>query len=329
MHDDESTGPMPGVEVPAPRNLPGVGEVRTIPVFVNGVEQSKCSPGRELGPGSSSYSCMDKADRGMFLDRGGTQPGPSIAVARNDKGTDWLLLCRKVADNGTGMMKTHTFTDMAMIGHNPRTGRTCFFQNSIGSGIDGKHVPHPGDVEKSTTIWSSNVQAYCSGSCHAESAFVHSPWIDGAKRNDGKAIVPKMGELNDYLISDLSAPYSIIAGDKLGFKIPQQLVSEEAAQCTTCHRLAGNTLKDFAEWTTGSGEEYQSKLTDFGKKFDHNVVMPPRKEGLTEANFRTSPFGLALAFMKNCANNPNDAACVWADVPRGEFNNPRPNPQDR
>ena len=104
------------------------------------------------------------------------------------------------------MTKTKTFNDMAMIGHNPKTGRTCFFQNSIGSGKDGSKVPHPADVEKSTTVWSSYVQNYCSGTCHAESAFVHSPWIDGAKRANGKPIVPKMGEHPDFLISDLSAP---------------------------------------------------------------------------------------------------------------------------
>jgi hypothetical protein len=308
---DTSTGPIPGVE----------GAM--IPVTVDGVPQDKCSPGQELGPESSDYGCMAKADHGMFLATGRTQPGPMVVTAKNDKGSHWLLLCRKVADDGKGMTKTKTFTDMAMIGHNPKTGRTCFFQNSIGSGKDGSKVPHPGDVEKSTTVWSSYVQSYCSGTCHGESAFTHSPWIDGAKRANGKPIVPKVGEHPDFLISDLSAPYNIVAADKLGFSLPKQLVSDEVGACNNCHRLAGGTLQNFAKWSTGTGEDYFSNITDFGKKFENSHWMPPRRDGLTEANWASSKYGQALQFMQKCNDNSADPACIWADVPRGAFNNPK------
>ena len=310
---ETSTGAMPGVE----------GAM--IPVTVDGVAQDKCSPGQELGPDSSSYGCMDKADHGMFLATGKTQPGPMVVTAKNDKGSHWLLLCRKVADDGKGMTKTKTFTDMAMIGHNPKTGRTCFFQNSIGSGKDGSKVPHPADVEKSTTVWSSYVQTYCSGTCHGESAFTHSPWIDGAKRANGKPIVPKVGEHPDFLISDLAAPYNIVAADKLGFQIPKQLVNDEVGACNNCHRLAGGTLQNFAKWSTGTGDDYFSNITDTGKKFENSHWMAPRAsaDGLNDANWEASKYGQALKFMEKCASNSADPSCLWADVPRGKFNNPK------
>jgi hypothetical protein len=314
MDGDTVTGPIEGVEG------------ATIPTMVDGVQQTKCSPGRELGPDSESYGCMDKADHGMFLATGETQPGAMVVTAKNEKGSHWLLLCRKVADDGQGMMKTTIFNDMAMIGTNPKTGRTCFFQNSIGQGRDGKHVTHPADVEKSTAVWSSRVQAYCTGSCHAESAFTHSPWIDGAKRANGKPIIPKIGEHPDFLVSDLSAPYNIVAGDKLNFKLPKQLVSDEVGACNNCHRLAGNTLKDFANWSTGTGDDYFSNITDFGKKFENSHWMPPRKDGLTDANWATSKYGKALEFMKKCSDNESDPACIWADIPRGAYNNPAVTP---
>jgi len=294
-----------------------------IPVTVNGVAQDKCSPGRELGPDSESYGCMDKADHGMYLAHGETQPGPMVVTARNDRGTHWVLLCRKVADDGKGMTRSTTFNDIAMIGHNPKTGRTCFFQNSIGSGKDGVHVAHPGDVEKSTSIWSSSVQSYCSGSCHAESAFVHSPWIDGAKRSSGKTIVPKIGEQPEFPISRLDAPYNIVAADQLGFSIPKQLVSDEVGACNNCHRLAGNTMSDFARWSTGTGDDYYSNITDYGKKFAESHWMPPRLDGVTEATWAASKFQKALDFMKKCDENRSDPSCIWADVPRGAFDNPR------
>ena len=311
MDGETVTGPIEGVEG------------ATIPTMVDGVQQTACSPGRELGLDSESYGCMDKADHGMFLATGETQPGAMVVTAKNDKGSHWLLLCRKVADDGKGMMKTQVFNDMAMIGHNPKTGRTCFFQNSIGNGRDGSHVTHPADVEKSTAIWSTSVQSYCSGSCHAESAFTHSPWIDGAKRANGKTIIPKVGENPDFLISDLSAPYNIVAADQLGFSIPKQLVNDEVGACNNCHRLAGSTLSQFANWSTGTGDDYFSNITDFGKKFENSHWMPPRRDGLTDANWATSKYGKALEFMKKCSDDESDPACLWADVPRGNFNNPR------
>ena len=311
MSGDTPTGPIAGVE----------GAM--IPTTVDGVAQTKCSPGMELGPDSEKYGCMEKADHGMFLDTGGTQPGPMVVTAKNDKGSHWLLLCRKIADDGNGMTKSKRFNDMAMIGHNPKTGRTCFFQNSIGSGKDGSKVPHPADVEKSTSVWSSYVQSYCSGTCHGESAFTHSPWIDGAKRANGKPIIPKIGEHPDFLISDLAAPYNIVAADKLGFALPKQLVNDEVGACNNCHRLAGGTLKSFANWSTGTGDDYFSKITDFGKKFENSHWMPPRRDGLTEANWADSKYGKALEFMKKCANNESDPTCIWADIPRGAYNNPK------
>ena len=138
------------------------------------------------------------------------------------------------------------------------------------------------------------MQNYCSGTCHAESAFVHSPWIDGAKRANGKPIVPKAGEHPDFLISDLSAPYNIVAADKLGFAIPKQLVSDEVGACNNCHRLAGGTLKNFAHWSTGTGDDYFSNITESGKKFEASHWMPPRKDGITEATWDASKYGQAL-----------------------------------
>jgi hypothetical protein len=311
MDGDTPTGAIEGVE----------GAM--IPLTVDGKKVVTCSPGKELGPDSSSYDCMDKADHGMFLATGGVQPGPMVATAKNDRGTHWVLLCRKIADDGKGMTRSTRFNDMAMIGHNPRTGRTCFFQNSIGSGKDGSHVPHPADVEKSTSVWSSSVQSYCSGTCHAESAFVHSPWIDGAKRQIGKTIVPKLGEHPDFQISDLSAPYNIVAADHLGFALPKQLVSDEVGACNNCHRLAGNTLDKFARWSTASGEEYFGRMTDLGKTFTESHWMPARLDGLTAETFAASEYGTALTFMQRCVTAPQDPACRWADIPRGAFDNPK------
>lgn len=296
-----------------------------IPARIDGKEVDACSPGRELGPESESYECLDKADHGMYLASGGTQPGPMVVTGKNARGSHFILLCRKVADDGRGMFGTKKFNDVAMIGHNPKTGRTCFFQNSIGRGTDGEHVPHPGDVTKSTSLWSSYVQSYCSESCHSNGPFVHSPWIDGAKRSNGKPIVPMLGALPDFPISNPDSPYNIVGADKLGFSIPKVLVSDEASACTNCHTLAqGNTAGKFSEWSTGTGSSYFDKITDFGKKFEQSHWMPLNLEGVTEPGWADSKYGKALAFLKKCELNAADPACEWVDPPRGAFMNPKP-----
>lgn len=289
-----------------------------IPAMVNDVEVEKCSPGSELGLNDESYSCLDKADRGMFLASLGTQPGPMVVTAKNSKGSHWVLLCRKVSDDGNGMMKTKVFNDIAMIGTNPATGRTCFFQNAIGAGVDGAHVTHPGDVDKSTAVWSPSVQEYCSRSCHGADAFVHSPWLDGAKRAGGHdPIVPKMGVHPDFLVSDNEHPYSIINGEAQGFHIPPQLVSEEVEVCTTCHRLAGSSmLGDFSQWSTGQGSEYASLITDEYQKFEKSHTMPIRLTGLTKDNFADSEWGKAVKVANECSNRETDnEKCKFAKIP--------------
>ena len=308
---DQPGGPIEGVE----------GTV--IPLTVNDEPQTECSQGRTS---SRSYDCVDKCDRAMWLTasshtglgrKGSCQPGVTVTTARNEKGTDWVLLCRKVDNsNGESMMRTKVFNDIAIIGSNPRTGKTCFFQNKENIGNDGSRVTHPGDVARSSAIWPSTPSSYCTKNCHAADAFVHSPWIDQAKRSDGKTIVPKMGEQRDWPISHLDAPYRLINGPAQGFEVPKQLVSEDVAPCTTCHRVAGKAFAEFAEWSTGEGEPYYSKITDAYKAFEKSHWMPLRLDGLTPENFATSKWGVAVKHIRKCMDNESAEGCEFADVPQ-------------
>jgi hypothetical protein len=155
-----------------------VGELGEIPFF------QKQAEGKY-----STYSCLDstpipmtvtKADGSVDAPQTGTvnqcdnpqyiyslcEAGPRVATKVNDQGTRWVLLCRK----SIGGYTSDKFNDIAMIGSNPFTGKTCFFQNALYSKTDGGHVPHPGDKEKSVNLWSgvhggrgSGIQC---GNCH-------------------------------------------------------------------------------------------------------------------------------------------------------------------
>jgi hypothetical protein len=300
--------------------IPGV-EGAVIPLTVNDQPKETCDPGQGRG---QSYDCVSKCDKAMWLtasehtglgQKAACQPGVTVTHAKNSQGTNWILLCRKVQDTGVGMMKTKKFNDIAIIGNNPQTGNTCYFQNKENIGNDGARVTHPADVTRSSAIWPSEPSSYCTKNCHAADAFIHSPWIDGAKRRDGKTIVPKFGEQPDYPISDITKPYRLINGPAQGFGTSPQQVGENVAACTTCHRIAGAAFAEFSEWSTGTGDNYYSKITDPYKAFEKSHYMPLRLDGLTAANFDSSPYGKAVKALRTCSDDPNAAGCEFATVP--------------
>jgi len=69
----------------------------------------------------------------------GQRNGPRVISLPNDQGTHWVLLCRKA------LPEEGQYNDMAMLGHNPYTGKTCFFQNALYARKDGLHISHPAD----------------------------------------------------------------------------------------------------------------------------------------------------------------------------------------
>ncbi|MEZ4458185.1 MAG: hypothetical protein R3E66_00370 [bacterium] len=180
--------------------------------------------------------------------------GPRVMHARNDQGTHWVLLCRKTQE------RVGRYNDVAMIGHNPFTGNTCFFQNQLPFGendkpsSDGMKIPHPADnvaSEASPQMWSQfwggieggigpegGIQ--CQG-CHSTDPFIHTPWIDGAVDENGNPVVPKMGKNPDF-VEGYGGPYKLIDAADQGWSEPKHLVSEEASACTSCHRISATTV---------------------------------------------------------------------------------------
>ncbi|WP_394828192.1 hypothetical protein [Pendulispora albinea] len=310
--------------------LPEV-EGALIPLTAFDVPKTKCdrNKGHYDYDTSANYDCVTKCDKPQNL-FSACEPGPTVSTAKNDKGTHWVLLCRaadvaaNVGNTTDGaMLKTKTFRDMAMIGHNPKTGKTCFFQNKLGLTKDGAHVSHPADLEKSKNVWDTP-KGYCMGSCHSADAYIHSPWIDGALRKNGNTIVPKMGEHPDFPISWLDAPYSVVNMDAQGsgWSIGQQLVSEEASACTTCHRVAGTTMMSkFSAWGTATSvdtDPFFAKVTDsYKNSFKKSHWMPTNVDMWDAASWQTSKWKKATDHIVACGNAPRSAGCIFDDVPRG------------
>ena len=319
-----SSGPIDGIES------------AMIPQTVSDENGRDVTPDKCDARALNRYNCFSKCDKPEWLFQS-CEPGPTVTTAKNDKGTHWTLLCRSTQqkegdETVDALKKTKHFNDIAMIGHNPKTGKTCYFQNKIFDGTDGEHIPHPADVEKSRHVW-DQPKGYCAG-CHSAEPFIHTPWIDGALRRDGTPIVPKMGVHADFEISWNASPYSIVnrkaqAKARVGgnaWEIPKQIVSEEAEACTSCHRIGGGQgMRRFPMWAvgeegldtfaSGTSGPLQPKVTDWFKKFENSHWMPPRVAGLTEDTWSQSKYAKAVAHIKACAENAGAPGCVFEDVP--------------
>jgi hypothetical protein len=241
------------------------------------------------------------------------EPGPRVASRTNDEGTRWVLLCRK----SIGGYSSPKYNDIAMIGHNPYSGKTCYFQNALYSKTDGEHVPHPADKQKSANLWSGVHGGIGSGiecaRCHDADAFIHSPWIDGARDANGKPVVPKMGIEEDLPLGANDAPYSIVNTAGQGWSMPKQLTSPDANACLKCHRIGDGRWLEWASRLDGTDSSFRNITTDEYLTFDKLHWMPPDVTGLTAETWGSSEYGRALDFIKSCRNNP--ASCRFEPIP--------------
>ena len=244
------------------------------------------------------------------------EAGPRVATRTNELGTRWSLLCRK----SIGGFASDQYNDIAMIGHNPYTGKTCFFQNALHVKTDGGHVPHPADPVKSTNLWSGVHGGLGSGiecaRCHDADAFIHTPWIDGAKDPQGRPIVPRVGVDPDYPIGVNDSPYALINAAGQNWTMKQQLVSPEANACLRCHRMAGGQFT--STWLSrleGTDTAWTNITTPAYNQAAHKFWMPPGVSFPTDATFQSSEYQTALDFIQACGANPTGPGCVWSPIP--------------
>jgi hypothetical protein len=250
------------------------------------------------------------------------EAGPRVASRTNDQGTRWVLLCRKsVAESGNGgSYSSSKFNDIAMIGTNPFTGKTCFFQNALYQKTDGAKVPHPGDKVKSSNLWAgvhggigSGIQC---GECHDTDAFIHTPWIDGAKDQNGRPVIPKMGIDPDFAIGANDTPYAIVNRKGQGWTMPKHIVSDAANACTKCHRIGdGRWAKSWMTRLEGTDTAWTGITTNHGNKAENKYWMPTDHVFASDTEWNASPAKAAIDFIQGCASNPSGAGCDWKPVP--------------
>ncbi len=317
-----------------------------IPTTIDGVPTSEHRPPKCDNPQTIYSHC--EADARTSTPENPVN-GPRVASARNAQGTHWVLLCRKT------LREEGRFEDMAMIGHNPFTGQTCFIQNQLPFGEtpkpanDGKNIPHPADnvsSEASPQMWSDmwggieggigpSGGIQCQG-CHSTDPFIHTPWIDGAVDEFGDPVVPKIGRNPDF-VEGYAGPYRLLDAADQGWKAPKVLVSEEASSCTSCHRIGldqwtapssitarnnedgGCVFCGQAPWLNrleGLETGWDNLLTEGNKAFKNVFWMPPNAADVLNAElWGDSDYKKAIDFIKMCGAEPTNPACIWEALP--------------
>ena len=228
------------------------------------------------------------------------------------------------------------YDDVAMLGHNPYTGRPVTFQNALYAKTDGVHVPHPGDdivSERSSytsaSLWQGIHGGLGSGiecaRCHDADPFIHTPWIDGAKDEKGDPIIPMLGVDDGFSVGFNEAPYVIVGTESLGWRMPKHITSPEAAACTKCHRMGdGRWARSWLRRLDHDDSFWDRLLTAEGMAFENYYWMPTNVENLDENTWADSEYGKALDFIQACAQqgpvnreNLDQAAlnCQWEDLP--------------
>ena len=300
--------------------------------------------------GEPQNEWVDKCDHPQYIyshceaDARTEANGPRVAHAKNDQGTHWVLLCRK-SHKGTSEDVQGRYNDMAMIGHNPFSGQTCFFQNQLPFGQsprksnDGKNIPHPADdvdseesPRVSSDLWDTTVHGglgdgiECQG-CHSNDPFIHTPWIDQAKDEQGNTIVPKMGEHPDFAEGS-NGPYKLLDQKDQGWEQPKSLVSEEAAPCTRCHRImdgqwgaGGYGGSRWLDRLVGDDSRWNDIITESHKTFEETYWMPPdAHEVLNEETWPESDYKAAVDFIRSCGDDPSQEKCDWEPLPKAPGN---------
>lgn len=260
------------------------GEGVHIPIFVDGEEV---------------FEDVDNCDNTDF--KGGCFPGSRIGRI---EGTDtdgsplpdvvWVFFCRSA---GAEWFE-YGVVSVQMIGHNTDTGATCFFESpdAIGDLVQAEYLefdedglldgemPGPDSPEFNRAWLVPNVQCV---ECHENNAFIHNPWIDGARLpgDPSQPVLPQLVNLDDPLAS----PYFVVGGSNWDMRT----VHIEDNDCVSCHRASMRTAALF--------EESGIYANDF---------MPPMDPGSMTSDY---------AALVDCHNNGPESTpgCNWIIPPGG------------
>lgn len=303
----------------------------TVPIYTDGVLQksnpAKCDKPVYLPTGDTYCNTNTRVGRlTLYKDKELTEErddGKAVYFCRHYTDVSGRSITGDPGSAGPGYPY---FDDVGIIMQNEETGKSCFFQALGDNTLLGKRVPPPTETDAewaaatsnelkaqgarpSKTFWLSPMaisNIHCV-SCHDSDPFMHSPWIDQVRTEDGELMVPSIPDV----------PYKII-GAGLGFErwSTAYSVEPEGSKCTTCHRIGSmNTCRTWAKDAYPLHEDgVAPALSDFyvknfkTQKFlehpnHHWMPPPPTKESAMPAWANKLPtYKASVAKLRECCD---------------------------
>lgn len=207
------------------------------------------------------------------------------------------------------------YEDMAVIGHNRRTGATCFWDD-INDVMHDNDAP-PLDLAEATEAErarSIDLFTYTDGSscvsCHDHDPFLYTPYLQST---------------NWQSVAADKGPYHLVrlSGVPRSTEV-SHIVSPEAAPCTSCHRLGSkNTCSFFAPdaFATHKIDAYEAELRAAAEPGSPHwplaYWMPDGAQAVEEFEDWEAMFGAAREHVLGCCEAPGISrdGCEWAPVP--------------
>lgn len=258
----------------------------------------------------------EKCDRPSRLS--GCVPFSYTGVKTNSRGSVFTFICRlydfrsPIGTTSDGRPQV-MFEDLGVIGHNPRTGASCFWAVPIdGKLFDGSFIPEPGSPEDASFypergFWYTLPDLAGSGctTCHDNDPYIKTPWIEQVQ------VVPAFPR----------SDYHAVAADKLNALAsvddwsPAPLLKKaEAAPCLSCHRIASRfTCGSLAQDATGNKLRSMPTTAHFSQypyshwmdSFDASVLLSRYP---TESAWNAA-YGQAAQSVRECCTDKNSASC--------------------
>jgi hypothetical protein len=221
-----------------------------------------------------------------------------------------------------------TFSETGIILHNNRTGATCFYDD-YDNVVSGDKQPDidltSGDPAKVAAFVKTYYRHEGEGcvACHDNDPFMYSPHLS----------TTGWMKPNGYQFG----PYHLVNTKNLPPKsLHKQLVSPEAAPCTSCHRISDGwgtcnqwvkdavgtpSIATMQEWMHRDSGKWGVKVDPRGFKWSYPFWMPDYNYiGATmqpppDAKSWDDRFGEARDHILKCCATPQAPGCVWEDIP--------------
>jgi hypothetical protein len=204
------------------------------------------------------------------------------------------------------------YDDMGVIGHNPTTGATCFWEDhgdvdNRSDGVFSSLDVSDGDPAKLAAL--RRVLFGYEGdrcvACHDNDPYMLSPHVSALWRWD----------LTQYL----NGPYAQVRVASEPTPVPHRhLVTQQAAPCRRCHRLSdGRSCKTWIANSTGNPppeRPFQAELLDAGPDLYPFVFWMPHGLPPTRSEW-DSQYAGAVAHIRGCCDAPDSPGCVWEALP--------------